>query len=363
MPLLKKNGNIYPMHFFEFMYYLGFSAKKHYSLRHQKRLPHRVISIGNLTVGGTGKTPAVMAVAEEAIRRGFMPVVLTRGYRGKGTTPCFVSTGKGALIQVSDAGDEPFLMANKLRGVPIVKAPDRYEGGMFALHAPQSPLVNPTGEIVFILDDGFQHFQLYRDKDVVLINVGDPFGRNLLLPFGKLREPPVSLGRADIIVITKNEIGENDEISRCGSLVEKLRKYNAEAPVFQAAHRPVSWRLLSGERKVKEWISGKRVYGFCALGDPLSFKRTLTAAGATVTGFRAYRDHYHYGEADMRRIKAEAGKSGAEWIVTTEKDIIKIGNRDLADSLVMAEVRFSAEDSFYDEMFSLQRSSREEDDK
>lgn len=351
------------MHFFEFMYYLGFSVKKHYSLRNQKRLPHKVISIGNLTVGGTGKTPAVMSVAEEAIIRGFAPVILTRGYRGRGNTPCFVTTGDGPMMEVGDTGDEPYLMAGRLRGVPIVKDADRYEGGMFALQAPRSPLIDPSGEIVFILDDGFQHFHLYRDKDVVLVNVADPFGRNLLLPFGKLREPPGSLRRADIIVITKNEIGEGNEISRCSNLVEKLRKYNAEVPVFQAAHRPTSWRLPSGERRETEWISGRKVFGFCALGDPLSFKRTLSSAGAVVAGFRAYRDHYRYGGADLLRIRTEAEKCGAEWIVTTEKDIIKIRNRDLADSLLVSEIRFAAEGSFYDELFSFRKSVPEEENK
>lgn len=353
---------IYPMHFFEFMYYLGFSARKHHLLRNRKRLPHKVISIGNITVGGTGKTPAVMAVAGEAMRRGFMPVILTRGYRGKGKAPCFVTTGNGPLLPVGEAGDEPFLMADRLRGVPIVKGPDRYEDGMFALHAPQSPLINPQEEIVFILDDGFQHFRLYRDRDVVLVNVADPFGRNLLLPFGKLREPPQSLKRADIIVITKNEIGEDNSISQCGTLVKKLRKYNSGAPVFHAAHMPVAWRLGSGERKDVGWISGKKVFGFCALGDPLSFRRTLTSAGAIVAGFRAWRDHFSYDEADVRRIMTEAEKCGAEWIVTTEKDIIKIRNRDLAGSLLTAEIRFAADDGFYEELFSFQKQIPEEDD-
>lgn len=345
------------------MYYLGFSLRKHYSLKNQKRLPHKVISIGNLTVGGTGKTPAVMAVAEEAMRRGLSPVVLTRGYRGKGKAPCFVTTGSGPLVRVDEAGDEPFLMAERLSGVPIVKDPDRYEGGMFALHAPESPLKDPRGEIVFILDDGFQHFHLYRDKDVVLVNVANPFGRNLLLPFGKLREPPGSLERADIIVITKNEIGSDNEISRCGTLVDRVRKYNTSSPVFHASHRPVAWRLGSGEKKGAGWISGKRVFGFCALGDPLSFKRTLTSAGALVAGFKAYRDHYQYVGADMERIRTEAGKCGAEWIVTTEKDIIKIGDSRLADSILTAEIRFAAEDSFYEKLFGFRMSNPEEDDK
>ena len=304
----------------------------------------------------TGKTPAVMAVAAEAIRRGFMPVILTRGYKGKGKTPCFVTTGNGPLMQADDAGDEPYLIAEKLREVPIVKAPDRYEGGMFALNEPQSPLRNLKDEIVFIVDDGFQHFHLCRDKDVVLVNVADPFGRNLLLPFGRLREPPRSLERADIIVVTKNEIGEDGGISHCGGLIEKLKKYNARAPVFHAAHKPVSWMLASGERKGPPWIAGKKVFGFCALGDPLSFKRTLTSAGAVVAGFRAYRDHYQYSEADTGRIAGEAAKCGAEWIVTTEKDIIKIRNRDLADALVIAEIRFTAEDGFYEELFSFSKS-------
>ena len=274
-----------------------------------------------------------------------------------------MTVGEGPLMSAGEAGDEAFLIAQKLRGVPVVKAPDRYEGGVFALNAPDSPLLDQRGKIVFILDDGFQHFHLYRDRDVALVNVGDPFGRNMLLPFGKLREPLGALERADIILVTKNEIGEDGRISRCGSLIEKLRKYNTRAPVFNAAHRPVAWRLSSGERKEVSWISGKRVFGFCGLGDPLSFKRTLTTSGAAVDGFKAYRDHYDYSEADIRKIANEAEKCGAEWIVTTEKDIIKIGSPGSEDRLVVAEVRFSAEAGFYEELFGVSKSIPREDNR
>src|SRR3990172_6618152 len=191
------------MYLFEFLYYLGFSAKKHYSLGRQRRLPYRVISIGNLTTGGTGKTPATMALAEEAKKRGFRPVILTRGYRGKAKGPCFVTKGEGPLLALEDAGDEPFLMAERLSGIPIVKGGNRYEAGMFAVKElfGQSPQL-PDG-LLFLLDDGFQHRGLYRNKDVVLIDAGNPFGGGRLLPFGGFTEPITAIAHSNVLVLTK----------------------------------------------------------------------------------------------------------------------------------------------------------------
>src|SRR5512135_2681028 len=144
------------MHLLEFLYYLGFSVKQYYSVTHQKRLPCRVISIGNITVGGTGKTPATIAVAEEAQKRGLRPVILTRGYKGRAKGPCFVTRGSGPLLSVKDAGDEPVFMAERLKGVPIVKGANRVEAGMFAIR--ELPIGDTEfDQYVFILDDGFQH--------------------------------------------------------------------------------------------------------------------------------------------------------------------------------------------------------------
>ena len=187
------------MNLIEGLYYVGYSIRKYNDLKNQKKLPHKVISIGNITVGGTGKTPATIAIAEEAKKQGFVPIILTRGYKGKTKGPCFVSKGEEPLLNEEDAGDEPLLMAEKLKGVPIVKGESRYDAGMFAL----SSLPLALRPNIFILDDGFQHWKLFRDKDILLIDGKNPFGNKRLLPIGQLREPVSAISRADIVVITK----------------------------------------------------------------------------------------------------------------------------------------------------------------
>ncbi len=336
------------MHLLEFLYYLGFSVKQHYSLKHQKRLPCRVISIGNITVGGTGKTPATIAVAEEAQKRGMRPVILTRGYKGRAKGPCFVTRGEEPLLSVEDAGDEPLLMADRLDGVPIVKGANRFEAGMFAVR--ELPIIDTEfHKYIFILDDGFQRQGLYRDKDIVLINTGDPFGNGMLLPLGRLRESIQSLERADIIVLTKAG-GNADGIE---ALKEKINSYSKKSRIFLSSHSPVSCLLRSGLENPAQWLSGKKVFMFCALGSPDAFLRTLSEAGAVIHGFRAYKDHYRYGPEDISRIKNEAEERGAEWIVTTEKDIIKIRNFDLPDNISVVRVVFSVNDEFYGKVFDL----------
>jgi tetraacyldisaccharide 4'-kinase len=341
------------MHPFEFLYYFGFSAGKYYSLKYRKRLPHRVISIGNITTGGTGKTPATIAMAEEAKKRGLSPVILTRGYRGKAKGPCFVTKGKGPLLSAEEAGDEPRLMAERLAGVPIVKGADRYEAGLFALREPEIQKWKAEA-LVFILDDGFQHWRLRRDKDIVLVDALNPFGNKVLLPFGRLREPLDSLGRADIVVLSNSSGGEHGQGKMPADVVEsEIRKYNAEAPIFRAEHIPLSVRLSPGGKKPLEWLSGKKVFGFCAIGDPLSFRRTVLSLDVQFLGCSIFRDHHRYSPSDIARVLKDAQRCGAEWIVTTEKDIIKLSNFDLPDNILIIEVEFSVEEGFYEEVLRL----------
>lgn len=341
------------MNLLEFLYYLGYSAKKLYSLRNQKRLPYKVISIGNITVGGTGKTPATIAVAKEAARRGFIPVILTRGYRGTLKGPCFVTMGQRPLLTVDEAGDEPFLMAEKLKGIPIVKGSNRYESGMFTIKQLGTWNLELGTQLLFILDDGFQHWGLFRDKDIVLVDSNYKFGNWRLLPSGRLREPVSSLKRADIIVITKNEKSEDKPKPEKSDLIKEIKQYNAEFPIFFAEHKPVSIRLLSGEGKPLSWVSGKKLFGFCALGSPESFRKTVQSTGAELTGFKGFRDHYRYRSGDMLKIKQEAEKSGAEWIVTTEKDIIKTRDIDLQKNILIIEIEFSVAEDFFEKVFSF----------
>jgi tetraacyldisaccharide 4'-kinase len=334
----------------EFLYYLGFSVRQYYSIRNRKRLPCRVISIGNITVGGTGKTPATIAVAEEAQRRRLSPIILTRGYKGTATGPRFVTKGEGPLLSFREAGDEPFLMAERLKGVPVVKCGSRYEGGMFALRE-LGIRASGFGEHLFLLDDGFQHRGLFRDTDIVLVDAEDPFGRGKLLPLGRLREPVASLGRADIIVLTKTGRPDAGGRDRYAILQKEIRTHNDRCAIFRAEHAPFSCRLFNGDEKPADWISGQRIFGFCALGSPESFLKSLRSSGADVAGFRSFRDHYSYRSEDIAAIKAAAERSGARWIVTTEKDIIKARKLDLPDNVVVLTIAFSVEDGFYENIF------------
>ena len=308
-----------------------------------------MISIGNITVGGTGKTPAAVAIAEEAQKRGMKPIILTRGYKGTAKGPCFVTKGESPLLSFVEAGDEPVLMAEKLNGVPIVKCAGRFEAGTFALRELNIREADMRSYI-FILDDGFQHRSLYRDKDIVLIDSGNPFGNGMLLPFGRLREPAKSLLRADIIVIAKTgeKAGPGED-----SLKETIRGYNAASKVFLSAHTPVSCELIAGGERPVDWLSRNSVFGFCALGSPESFRKTLLDSGAVLSGFRAYRDHYRFNNEDIRRIQTEAAQSGAGWIVTTEKDIIRARKLDLPDNIAVLKIAFAVEDGFYDNVFNL----------
>ncbi len=337
----------------EFLYYISLSSKRAFFLRHQKKLPYRVISIGNITVGGTGKTPATIAVAQEAKKRGFSPVVLTRGYKGSAKGPCFVSKGEGPLLNVREAGDEPVLMAEKLSGMPVVKGGNRYEAGMFALQNMDSQLSDPNFQPLFILDDGFQHWKLCRDKDVLLIDSEDPFGNRTLLPLGKLREPLGAIERADMVVLTKCKGSGGFNRSNTEDIISEVKKYNAKAPVFLSGHTIIALSLQPGEKIPPESLKDRKVFGFCALGNPGSFRNTVAATGAVIRGFMAFRDHYRFSGEDMVKIKEEALKSGAEWIVTTEKDMIKIRDLDLPANIIIIGIEFSIDKGFYDAVFAF----------
>ncbi len=350
------------MNFLEYLYYLGLSVKKSIALKNQKRLPYRVISIGNITLGGTGKTPAAIAVAEEAKKRGFRPVILTRGYKGTAQGPCFVTKGDKPLLTAAQAGDEPILMAERLSGVPIVKGSDRYEAGMFALKefnvqsstfsvtgnrevgSLQTP--NPQSPVpLFILDDGFQHWRLYRERDIVLIDARNPFGNRKLLPAGRLREPLSGLNRADVIMITKAERED-------AGLLAEIRQYNNHSPVFFSDHRVVAVRSIAGEKNPPDHLRGRKVFCVCGLADPDSFRKTVAGAGAEVTGMKAYRDHYAYCQQDVAEIIKESGSSGASWIATTDKDMVKLRNLDLPANILIIEIAFTAGRPFFDSLFS-----------
>jgi tetraacyldisaccharide 4'-kinase len=301
-----------------------------------------------------------------------MPCVLTRGYKGSLQGPCFVGKGDKPLLNEEEAGDEPLLMAERLKGVPVIKGADRYEAGKFAFGS----LPEALRPDVFILDDGFQHWRLFRDKDVLLIDGTNPFGNRRLLPLGPLREPLNAIARADIIVITKadksvrsQESGVRNQAKEVRSqqsevpptdrshqsikgLIEEIRRFNAKAPLFFAEHRPSKFITATGDVFPLEWARGKNCFGFSGIGNPVSFKETLLTAGLQVKGFKSYRDHYRYNAGDLEKITEDAEKTGADWIATTEKDIMRLKKLDMPRKLVALVIEFRVDERFYEQVFT-----------
>ncbi|GMT46477.1 MAG: tetraacyldisaccharide 4'-kinase [bacterium] len=321
----------------EYLYYLGYSLHRNYRLSARKRLDGRVVSIGNLTVGGTGKTPAAIAVAREAINRNLRPCILTRGYKGKGRDSVIVSKGDSPLASWSEAGDEAILMAERLKGAWVIKDSNRYRAGLIA-----------NNRDVFILDDGFQHWRLHRDIDILIVDATNPFGNGRMIPLGILREPIAEMKRADIIIINKTRKKEDE-------LEKTIRRYNEKAPVFYADYRVEGLVALDGRALSTDILKDKKVFAFSGIGNPGQFLNLLSELGASVVGHKAFKDHHCYSGRDIRKIIKRVREARAEIIVTTEKDMVKLRGllsdtelRDFFAVKISLEVNSS---EFYDIIF------------
>ena len=275
------------------------------------RLPGKVISIGNVSVGGTGKTPMVIGLARILQDRGHRPAVLSRGYGGTSKHPVnIVSTETQLLMNHQEVGDEPVLIAKSLPGIPVLTGPRRILTGTRAL--------NELGADVLILDDGFQHRQIFRDIDIVLLNAANPCGNGHVLPSGPLREPFSALKRADCLIATGSL--EEAAAPRPISLPDGVH-----APLFRCYYKPEN--LLEGPMEKAhppEFIKGKKILAFSGIANPATFEKTLAALGGEISGFIPFPDHHRYTEADLGMINEKARQCGAELIVTTEKDKIKL---------------------------------------
>jgi tetraacyldisaccharide 4'-kinase len=309
------------------------------------RLPARVISIGNLTLGGTGKTPAVIAVAKHARSLGLDPVVLTRGYKGRIKGPAFVSKGHETLLEPEDAGDEACLMAEQLSGVPVVIGRKRFLAGKFALENLDPKIDEAEYHTLFILDDGFQHLALHRDTDVLLIDATSPFGNGRLFPEGRLREPLNAMKRAGIIVITKSDMAGRVAIE---STIQKIKKHNPDASIYAANHQPTALINLSAQTEALDTLKDKKLYLFSGIANPSYFQAILTSKGAEVVSFKKFRDHYSYKQSDIDKILKSAGDMD---IITTEKDMVKLRGLENTENIKALKIEFSVEDAFYDELF------------
>jgi len=276
-----------------------------------KRLPCRVISVGNITLGGTGKTPTVINIAGLMQQHGRQPLVLSRGYGRKDeSATTVVSDGVSLFLDPAAAGDEPALIANRLARVPVVVGSDRYRAGTFA--------VGRFHPGCIILDDGFQHIRLARDLNIALIDASDPFGRGMLFPAGILREPLSALERADVVVITKTQEGD------VASLKETIRRHTT-ARIFTARYAPRDLiDAASSEIRPLVALSGAAVFAFAGIARPESLASLLGSLGAVVKGTAWYQDHHPYTKSDLARVFQSAVDSRATMVVTSEKDSIRL---------------------------------------
>lgn len=311
-------------------------------IKKTKKLPAKVISIGNLTLGGTGKTPAVIAIAQEAKKRGFKPCVLTRGYKGKTKRPCLSSKDKKYFLSTQLAGDEAVLMAYRLKDIPVVKGQNRFVAGVYAMGELGVDAIN-----MFILDDGFQHWALHRDMDILLIDASNPFGNEKLFPEGILREPLDAMNRAGIIVITKADMVNKESIT---AITQKIKQFNTKTPIYTASHKPTVLLNTSGETTELEMLINKKIYAFAGIANPSYFKKVLTSKGADIVQFKTYRDHYNYSQRDINKIKKDAGDMK---IITTEKDFVKLSELDMPENIFALRVDFSIDDTFYNHIFDV----------
>ncbi len=294
-------------------------------------LPGFVVSIGNVTVGGTGKTPAACFIAEWGLREGYRVAVLSRGYRG-----CYreevlvVSDGSEVRAGPLEAGDEPYLMAKGLPGVPVLVSQKRRLAGAEARAR--------FGTNFFVLDDGFQHLSLARDLNLVLIDARNPFGNGRLLPWGPLREPVAQLERADAFIITRSqEVGSRSELGR------RLGRRFPSKAVFYSVHTPTELVFpYRGERQDPHSLEGRRTVAFAGIGQPRAFRDTLLGLGAELLHFRGFRDHHRFRRHEVQALIRERERLGADYLLTTEKDWVRLEHLGLHDPrLAYLRIRFS----------------------
>ena len=274
------------------------------------RLDAPVISVGNITTGGTGKTPMVAWLAGVLARESRKVCILTRGYgRQNVSRMVIVSDGNEVQATPDEAGDEPFLLASKLKGVAaVISNADRKTAGDLA--------IRQFAVDTFVLDDGFQHLRLHRDLDIVTVDATNPWAGGFLLPFGRLREPPSSLRRAGCIILTRTEQVENSE-----PILKVIADVSAERPVF-VSRMQVS-RFSAMDASPPEFPENP-VAAFCAVGNPESFFKQLQNEGCELVLKRTFPDHHRYKEREVRMLVEEARLGGARSLVTTEKDAVKL---------------------------------------
>ena len=312
------------LRFLSAIYAVGVSIKLNlykYGILEQHKLDCQVISLGNITVGGTGKTPTAQRLASIIQDMGYRVVILNRGYRaGWEGQVGLVSDGQKIYMTADEAGDEAYLLAKSLPGIPVVIGRNRILTGQYAVEKLKAEVI--------ILDDGYQHWQLARDLDIVLIDALNVFGNNFMLPRGTLREPLSNLARAQAFLLTKVDQSTDDAKD---IIHGTLARYNDKALVVESIHKPKCfveieewYKELRTAEVALEIIRDQKVVAISAIGNPSSFEQTLLDIGtAEVSGVR-YADHHDYSMLEMQEILQRGVDEKAFALITTEKDAVKI---------------------------------------
>jgi len=321
-----------------------------------KTLGVQVIAVGNLTWGGTGKTPVVEKFARELQNAGRKVAILSRGYRSKPvplhrkflnkillredqTPPRVVSDGKSLLLDSEMAGDEPYMLASNLKDVVVLVDKDRVKSGRYA--------IEKYGCDTLLLDDAFQYWKLRgRRHDVVLVDCQQPFGNEHLIPRGKLREPPSHLARAQTIFITKSD-------GNTAALRERITSLNATAAIIECVHHPLYFEdVFTGERHGLEFLAGKKVASLSGIAQPEGFEQSLVKLGSQLLYSKRFTDHHRFTQQEILNAINRSKKRQAEIIITTQKDAVrfpKIDRRDLPIYFMRVEIKIvSGADGFED---------------
>ncbi len=303
------------LRFLSFLYYSGYTLRKLFyrsGFLKTKELKVKVISVGNITLGGSGKTPFVLYLSKKLKDKGINFAVLTRGYkrRSKGTKE--LKRSDSPDFKWEEVGDEPSLLSNYLPETPIIIGKNRYNSGKIAQAKYKAE--------VLILDDGFQHWRLKRDLDIVMVDASSDLEKEKLFPEGRLREPLSSLKRANLFIFTRVDQSTHKE-----KLKTILQKFNPQSPIVESIL--VITSVLNWKDKTKidlNSLKDKKVIAFCGIGNPFSFENTLKSSGVEILNAFFFLDHYIYSQNDFLSLEEERKKVGADFLITTEKDSIRL---------------------------------------
>jgi len=308
-------------------------------IRRAKKLDKPVISVGNITVGGTGKTPTVEYICRGLNSRKWKPGVLSYGYGGSLSGRLgIVSDGERLLMSPLRSGDEPAMLASAMPGVTVLVGKDRFESGQIA--------IRDFGADVLVLDDGFQVWKLHRDLDIVLINANNLFDNGRTLPAGKLREPVGALRRADCVLITGDCEPEVSE-----KAISEVHRIARQAEVFVGTFKPAGAHKLIGNSTFElSAFRNKKVLALSSIGNPAAFAATLESLGAVLVAKESFPDHHSYSAADIRHINRQASDTICDLIVTTEKDAVKLNAGQFFQPVIVLriELRLNDQSEFWE---------------